>query len=276
MRDNKFNSKDFIEEQKKGQIFAKISKSAPGIGKGGYYNYSKAYNEVVYDNKNDLTFEPLEIVLNYLHYGDMLTIIEFSEYDYEILDANIINDMRNNGCYETNKYRIGATMALSNPRTIDYIFDNIKDHDLFKRCIEYNGNIIDSRLREYGGDGLAEYYKNKGGEYLQIGNRPDEPAEILNGKDYCYDILKKILEDFKKNEIEFYTKHNYYNCYYLIEKYNFENVIREAVKYSMIKNQTYYFYIDKDNFEKCNKIIDKILNPWKYTKFGKLKYIFKR
>ena len=57
-------------------------------------DYSK-YEGSFFEEPLDLTFEPLEVVLYYLHYGNRLTLIEFNEEDSsELENCTITKDTK--------------------------------------------------------------------------------------------------------------------------------------------------------------------------------------
>ena len=66
----------FCNLENSGVVFAKIGKSDKcNLSKGEKYPYKVGLTP--YKSQNSFTFEPINIVYNYLHYGDELVIFSF-------------------------------------------------------------------------------------------------------------------------------------------------------------------------------------------------------
>mgnify|MGYP000128669608 FL=1 len=91
MRKNTLGS--LVENEKKGTIYAKITKSHPyNTIHGGYFDYSLWIGKIL-DCKatkefgdSDTTIETLETAIQYFHYGDQITIVSFEKLVDKVQD----------------------------------------------------------------------------------------------------------------------------------------------------------------------------------------------
>ena len=117
----------FIENENKGEIFCKIAKSKPNIGKGGYLEYNKYIKQIISLDKGEITFEKLNDVIKFFHYGDQLVIFEFSNVKKELEHAEYWTDELNKGCYQGTELYVKDILSLQTPSTMDFIFENATD-----------------------------------------------------------------------------------------------------------------------------------------------------
>lgn len=245
--------REFIKKQQEGQVFCKISKSPGCSGKGSNIDYEK-FKGVIYEElRGDMTFEPLEIVLGYLHYGDRITIIEFNEEDIEELkDAKItVNHMGNAGCYDTTKYKVGLSLSLVEAKTYDFIFENIMNIKLFKDTLRCSYKNIIDKLDEYGADKDAiNYFKQKASEYFQEESIPDNLQMLFDTECIGGEGLDYLVNKLNNKKINLYIKDCDMNVYSIVK----ENLLEE-VKYALInKRLKREFYVDSNDFKKANAI----------------------
>ena len=94
MRKNTLGS--LVENEKKGTIYAKITKSHPyNTIHGGYFDYSLWIGKIL-DCKatkefgdSDTTIETLETAIQYFHYGDQITIVSFEKLVDKVQDFRV-------------------------------------------------------------------------------------------------------------------------------------------------------------------------------------------
>lgn len=119
--------KYFKKEENNGEFFCKIGKSEPHIGKGGYLDYEKYKGEIISLNSGEITFEKLNDVIKFFHYGDELVIFDFSIEKKELETAKYWADEINKGCYQGTILYIKDVISLKDPSTIDFIVENATD-----------------------------------------------------------------------------------------------------------------------------------------------------
>lgn len=245
--------REFIKKQQEGQVFCKISKSPGCSGKGSNIDYEKLRGVIYEELRGDMTFETLEIVLSYLHYGDRITIIEFNEKDMEELkDAKItVNHMGNAGCYDTTKYKVGVSLSLLEAKTYDFIFENIINVKLFKDTLRCSYKNIIYKLEEYGADkDVINYFKQKASEYFQEESIPDNLQMLFDTECIGGEGLDYLVNKLNNKKINLYIKDCDMDVYSIVK----ENLLEE-VKYTLInKRLKREFYVDLNDFKKANAI----------------------
>ncbi|MCQ2017135.1 hypothetical protein [Clostridium butyricum] len=245
--------REFIKKQQEGQVFCKISKSPGCSGKGSNIDYEKIKGVIYEELRGDMTFEPLEIVLGYLHYGNRITIIEFNEEDIEELkDARItVNHMGNAGCYDTTKYKVGVSLSVVEAKTYDFIFENIKNVKLFKDTLRCYYKIILGNLKEYGANkDTIKYFKQKASEYLQEEFIPDKLQMLFDTECIGGEGLNYLVNKLNNNKINLYIKDCDMDIYSIVK----ENLLKE-INYTLInKRFKREFYVDLNDFKKANAI----------------------
>lgn len=139
------NLVDFLEEEKNGVIFCKIGKSSDEIyGKGGYFPYRDYIGKTISLTEGAITFERLDDVVKYLHYGDDLVIFSFAEARNELPRDGYVENSLNQGCYNTRSIFVKEVLSFRNANTVDFIYNNLKDNNNFR---EY-GKLATSHLRD--------------------------------------------------------------------------------------------------------------------------------
>lgn len=124
----------FRNLESSGIVFAKIGKSPEcTICKGDHYPYKIGLTP--YKPENSFTFEPMNIVYNYLHYGDELVVFDFSKM-WE-LHRSEINDILaiskndgNEGCFQANMLYTAEIIPLNSERAIDLIVPHLLEKDV--------------------------------------------------------------------------------------------------------------------------------------------------
>lgn len=166
-----YNIDYFLEKEKTGVIFGKISKNEKCNNiLGANYSYKAKIGEVIKakeqgakNNYLGFTIEPLELALLYLHYGNQLTIVNFTKL------ANKINpkefnafDGSKSGCFEVNYLYIETVLDFKDVSTMKYMIDNVSDEII----INNSRNVI-SHLREQGNNEAADYLNDYCIKYLK-------------------------------------------------------------------------------------------------------------
>lgn len=152
---------DFVKEEENGTIFAKISKSSQGVrGKGGFFPYHDYVGKVIKCKHLDkITILPIELTVNYFHYGDNLTIFSFSRLNEVIqsIDFKANEDKDNQGCFNVNTVWVKEVKSLRDVDTIKYLlsFPN------FIKNMKVTGNSAVSHLESRGFDESAKYLKSQ-------------------------------------------------------------------------------------------------------------------
>ena len=124
---------DLIKEEKQGVIFCKIGKSSSEMwGKGGFFPYRDYVGKAINLDKGSITFERLEDVVKYLHYGDDLIIFNFSKGKELLPEAGFKDNLMNNGCYNTNAIYVEKVLSFSDANTVDFIYSNSRSLINFK------------------------------------------------------------------------------------------------------------------------------------------------
>ncbi|SEU28827.1 hypothetical protein SAMN05443270_4624 [Lacrimispora sphenoides] len=145
---------DLIKEEHNGAIFCKIGKSSINMwGKGGYFPYRDYIGKVVILEEGSITFESLEEVVKYLHYGDDLVIFNFMKGKDLLPEDGYRDNGMNKGCYNTKSIYVDNVLSFCDPNTVDFIYSNIRNKNEF---YEYCGlatshledrNLIDAAKR---------------------------------------------------------------------------------------------------------------------------------
>ena len=151
----------FVRKEQKGTIFAKISKSSSGVrGKGGFFPYQDYVGKVIEcKSLEEITVLPIELTVNYFHYGDNLTIFSFSRLNE--VRPNIVfevkEDENNKGCFNVNTVWVKEVKNLRDVDTIKYLlsFPTIIEN------LKVIGNSAASHLESRGFDESAQYLKSQ-------------------------------------------------------------------------------------------------------------------
>lgn len=147
--------------EKTGVVFAKIGKSSDCTrGKGEHYPYKIGLTP--YNPRNSFTFEPINIVHNYMHYGDELIIFSFTEmlkkHKNEVDDIlAICEDSKNRGCFQANMLYVSEIIPLNSKRAIDKMVPYVSETEIESILSNYYNNdegdfdticYLEQKLRE--------------------------------------------------------------------------------------------------------------------------------
>jgi len=139
----------FLENEKAGVRYCKVGKSKNcNYIKGSNFPYYQ-YLEKLVDFSNStgqITFEDVHIVLNYLHYGDQLVILNFTKGFELMQNFECFENSLNKGCYDSNQVFVDRVINFSNPESIRFILDNIIDFNRFENI----GIVAIERLKSAG------------------------------------------------------------------------------------------------------------------------------
>lgn len=177
----------FRNFEKGGIVFAKIGKSPEcKIEKGEHYHYKIGLTP--YDPKNSFTFEPMNIVYKYIHYGDQLVVFSFDDmfahHWRETEDLLAISENEGNkGCFQANVLYVSEIVPLNSRRAIDLIVSHISEHD-----------VEDILVRFY--DKGSEYYEIIGYLEQQLRKRF---SSYVKQHVFSGDIERKSKFKSKKN-----------------------------------------------------------------------------
>lgn len=123
---------DLIKEEHNGAIFCKIGKSSVNMwGKGGYFSYRDYIGRVVTLEEGSITFESLEEVVKYLHYGDDLVIFNFTKGKNLLPENGYRDNDMNTGCYNTKSIYVDNVLSFCDPSTVDFIYSNLRNKNQF-------------------------------------------------------------------------------------------------------------------------------------------------
>lgn len=126
---------DFIKEEDEGVIFCKIGKSSEKIwGKGGYFPYRDYIGKIINLSEGAITFERLDDVVKYLHYGDDLVIFSFTEGKDELPIEGYQDNILNKKCYDTKSIYVKDVLSFCDAGTVDFIYERMKDKTNFEEC----------------------------------------------------------------------------------------------------------------------------------------------
>lgn len=151
----------FVGKEQEGTIFAKISKSSSGVrGKGGFFPYQDYVGMVIQCKPPEkITILPIELTVNYFHYGDNLTIFSLSRLN-EVRPSIVFEaseDDNNIGCFNVNTVWVKEVKSLKDVDTIKFLLS-------FSTIIETMkviGNSAVSHLESRGFDESAKYLKSQ-------------------------------------------------------------------------------------------------------------------
>ncbi len=124
----------FRNMESSGMLFAKIGKSKDcNYVKGEKYPYEIGLTP--YRPSNSFTFEPINIVYNYIHYGDTLVIFSFDQmwekHRSDVLDILAISVNSNyKGCFQANMLYVTEITPLNSERAIDLIVPHLSEDDI--------------------------------------------------------------------------------------------------------------------------------------------------
>ena len=156
---------DLINAEKDGIIFAKISKSKDRKDlNGGYYDYRSKIGEILdcrqekiksngrFFTEGTTTIEPIRVALGYFHYGDQITICNFTKLKGCDIEFSICRDSKPR-CYSVSHVYIEKVMDLKDKSTIDYIMANTDKE--YWNDLGINGYLY--HLRRQGLEDIADY-----------------------------------------------------------------------------------------------------------------------
>ena len=158
MRKNTLGS--LVENEKKGTIYAKITKSHPyNTIHGGYFDYSLWIGKIL-DCKatkefgdSDTTIETLETAIQYFHYGDQITIVSFEKLVDKVQDFRVFPGKGE--CLQVSHLYVLDVLELKEKSTVDYIMEHINP-EYWKTtglgCSTYH-------IRQKGLEEIADYYE---------------------------------------------------------------------------------------------------------------------
>ena len=149
-----------MENEKKGTIYAKITKSHPyNTIHGGYFDYSWWIGKIL-DCKatkefgdSDTTIETLETAIQYFHYGDQITIVSFEKLVDKVQDFRVFPGKGE--CLQVSHLYVLDVLELKEKSTVDYIMEHINP-EYWKTtglgCSTYH-------IRQKGLEEIADYYE---------------------------------------------------------------------------------------------------------------------
>lgn len=156
---------ELINAEKEGIIFAKITKSKNRKDlNGGYYDYRSKVGEILdcrqekiksngeFFTEETTTIEPFKVALGYFHYGDQITICNFTRLIGCDIEFNICQDSKPK-CYCVSHIYIEKVMDLKDKSTIDYIMANT-DKEYWN---DLGVNVCLYHLRRQGLENIANY-----------------------------------------------------------------------------------------------------------------------
>lgn len=156
---------ELINAEKDGIIFAKITKSKNREDlNGGYYDYCSKVGEILDCRQENIrsngnfftdgttTIEPLKIALGYFHYGDQITICNFTKLMRSDIEFSIWQDSKPR-CYSVSHIYIEKVMDLKDKSTIDYIIANTDKE--YWNDVGINGYLY--HLKRQGLEDIADY-----------------------------------------------------------------------------------------------------------------------
>lgn len=158
MRKNTLGS--LVENEKKGTIYAKITKSHPyNTIHGGYFDYRLWIGKIL-DCKatkefgdSDTTIETLETAIQYFHYGDQITIVSFEKLVDKVQDFRVFPGKGE--CLQVSHLYVLDVLELKEKSTVDYIMEHINP-EYWKTtglgCSTYH-------IRQKGLEEIADYYE---------------------------------------------------------------------------------------------------------------------
>ena len=158
MRKNTLGS--LVENEKKGTIYAKITKSHPyNTIHEGYFDYSLWIGKIL-DCKatkefgdSDTTIETLETAIQYFHYGDQITIVSFEKLVDKVQDFRVFPGKGE--CLQVSHLYVLDVLELKEKSTVDYIMEHINP-EYWKTtglgCSTYH-------IRQKGLEEIADYYE---------------------------------------------------------------------------------------------------------------------
>ena len=158
MRKNTLGS--LVENEKKGTIYAKITKSHPyNTIHGDYFDYSLWIGKIL-DCKatkefgdSDTTIETLETAIQYFHYGDQITIVSFEKLVDKVQDFRVFPGKGE--CLQVSHLYVLDVLELKEKSTVDYIMEHINP-EYWKTtglgCSTYH-------IRQKGLEEIADYYE---------------------------------------------------------------------------------------------------------------------
>ena len=144
------NLNDLIREEENGIIFCKIGKNSLEMwGKGGHFPYRDYIGKTINLKEGSITFERLDDVVKYLHYGDDLVIFSFSEGRDELPDDGYLDNQMNKGCYNTRTIYVRDVLSFKEASTVDFIYDNMTDRsEFYGYCYIASEHLKDRKLYE--------------------------------------------------------------------------------------------------------------------------------
>lgn len=184
------NLNDFLEEENRGIIFCKIGKSSNKMwGKGGHFPYRDYIGKIINLSEGDITFERLDDVVKYLHYGDDLVIFSFSEGKNNLPQTGYWYNGLNERCYNTNNIYVKDVLSFNDPNTVNFIYEHLKDKSNF---IAYRGGAT-SHLKDRGLFEAAQRWEDLVNSENSLSNKEDdeEKGKLKKLLDYMIRRLKK-------------------------------------------------------------------------------------
>lgn len=171
------NLDDFLEEEKNGIIFCKIGKSSDKMwGKGGYFPYRDYIGKIINLSEGTITFERLDDVVKYLHYGDDLVIFSFSEAKDRLPTNGYFDNGLNEKCYNTKCIYVKKVLSFEDASTVDYIYKNVRDRSNFNNCVK----VATSHLRDRELFGAAKHWEELA--YNENNSSKEVSEEIKNSR----------------------------------------------------------------------------------------------
>lgn len=141
-------------------IFQNFKKQLRCSRQRRFFSYQDYVGKVIKCKHLDkITILPIELTVNYFHYGDNLTIFSFSRLNEVIqsIDFKANEDKDNKGCFNVNTVWVKEVKSLRDVDTIKYLLS-------FPAIIESMkviGNSAASHIESRGFDESAQYLKSQ-------------------------------------------------------------------------------------------------------------------
>lgn len=126
----------FVNKEKEGVVFAKITKAQKSDNvHGTYFPYEQYIGQVLDSSVNSdfiqSTIEPLDVAFGYFHYGNQITIVNFTKLA-EVKSPSDFSATENikRGCFDVNALWVEAVLSLNEKRTFDFLFSHIHEETI--------------------------------------------------------------------------------------------------------------------------------------------------
>ncbi len=137
---------EFIKKQNEGKLFARVNlmksseKCIDFESKCGLMVYKSEYWPGVEENKlaayASTTFFELSDIFNRLKYGSLITVLDFKEFDNEVANSVIKEDIVNKGCFKIDNYRVKMNKSLEVLETYIWLVEYFDKNNTFSMAQE--------------------------------------------------------------------------------------------------------------------------------------------